>query len=85
MFSGVPGSLQATCACVFSAERSRSLHLILKGSVTEKNKGQPLGNWNGVREHDNMWTGRTNGTQLHVCTCMHMSSHMSSSHGKQVE
>lgn len=44
VFSGVPGSVHVTCACVFSAERSQSLHLILKGSVTEKNKDQSTGN-----------------------------------------
>lgn len=65
------------CLCVFCREKLKFAFDSERKCNWEK---QEPATWelNGVREHDNMWTGRTNGTQLsppslcvcaHACTC----------------
>lgn len=69
------------CLCVFCREKPKFAFDSERKCNWEK-QGPATWELKGVREHDNMWTGRTNGTQLHppplrlLCVCVHMHAHV---------
>lgn len=65
------------CLCIFCREKLKFAFDSERKCNWEK---QEPATWelNGVREHDNTWTGRTNGIQLSplLCVCVHMHAHV---------